>query len=729
MNNYITVYDGMVLNLGHQGENNATIFRFPIKDWRIKYGDGEFSLYNKRTYDPDGYLCEVTSDEMYVYWSVSNTDTQYKGKGRCQLVYTVDGVIAKSDTYNTMVEEALTVTETPPAPWTTWVDDIKNQVKEIKLGDLNLQKLKDYLYYIEFTDWDYNKAIEHFKNSYPSSGYCSSVRNGSFYGRNFDWFYDESASFVVRSKATKGRHASVGIAGGSPLLTKTLVEAGEWDDYFEMIPFITVDGINDAGVVCNTNVVPTGDKGHTTGTNPSAEKTLCTLMIVRFVLDYADSAADAINKIQNINWYALSGEGAIKAQELHCMIAESASTEVVEFVDNSVKVFSDVDDEYQSIPNNVPIMTNFYYDGWNGNIVTGFDVEGGISPEDTTLTAHAEGTERYEIVRERYDTLDSRDSMLQMMKGIWYTHAFDRESDPFWYSELVGYTDKYGDLTIYDNATEFSGIKEDVIDMFENRTRDGKTWQTVHTSIIDIDNKTLTVYAQESDDGFGFTVYQPGERILGIVDAGDIYYDYDVDYPQNTIGKEIRKSTDDIIDIELDVYYLLHKTINAGEVLYGDSEEYENGSVGIQIQNIKSHENDVDGTLLNHGSRISTLEGKSITSGDVSYSDSIEYESGTIGAKVKYIDNKYKVESENVTVSEDSWERIPDESVEPYIFSSVVQVQHTIGENTKVELINNNAVMFAQYGFAIADADEEYITFYSVKKPSNDVSLRVEFMG
>ena len=99
MNNYITVYDGMVLNLGHQGENNATIFRFPIKDWRIKYGDGEFSLYNKRTYDPDGYLCEVTSDEMYVYWSVSNTDTQYKGKGRCQLVYTVDGVIAKSDTY------------------------------------------------------------------------------------------------------------------------------------------------------------------------------------------------------------------------------------------------------------------------------------------------------------------------------------------------------------------------------------------------------------------------------------------------------------------------------------------------------------------------------------------------------------------------------------------------------------------------------------------------------
>lgn len=518
----------MLLNIGHQGENNAKTFVFPITDWKTKYGNGEFSLYNKRTVDPDGYLCSVTSDDNFVYWTVSNTETQYKGKGKCQLVYTVDGVIAKSDTYNTVVEEGLGSTEEPPAPWSTWVNNIKENIDDIKTKSLNLQKIQDFLFYIEFSDWDYDKAVEYFNKQYPAQGQCSSVRNGRYYGRNFDWFYDNSASFVVRSKATKGRHASIGISGGSPLLTKDIAESGVWNDYYDLIPFITVDGINDCGVACNTNVVPTGDKGNTTGTNPSSATTMYTIMIVRYVLDYADSAADAIDKIKNINWRSLSGEGAIKAQELHCMIADKDFTYVVEFVDNSVKVFSDVDDEYPNIPNNKPIMTNFYYDGWDGNIVTGFDTEGGISPEDTTLTPHAEGTERYELVSEVYESLTSKEAMTEMMEDIKYTKAFDESTDPFWYSELVGYTNKYGDLTIYNNKSDFSGIKEEVIDMFNRRQRDGKTWHTVHTSIIDIEDKSITVYSQENySDHFVFNIddyneIQRGEYVEDATSEDDI---------------------------------------------------------------------------------------------------------------------------------------------------------------------------------------------------------------
>lgn len=701
----------MVLNLGHQGENNATVFRFPIKDWRVKFGDGEFSFYNKRTSDPDGYLCEVTSDDMYVYWSVSNIDTRYKGRGKCQLVYTVDGIVAKSDTYQTIVEPALTVTEEPPAPWDTWVDDLKKRMNEIKLGDLQLQKLREYLYYVEFTEWDYEKAMEYFKEHYPTQGACSSVRNGRYYGRNFDWFYDESASFVVRAKATNGHHASVGIAGGSPLLTKEIAESGEWNDYYEMIPFITVDGINDCGVACNTNVVPTGDKGHTTGTNTGAEQTMCTMMIVRYVLDYADSAADAIEKILNVNWYALSGEGAIQAQELHCMIADASSTYVVEFVENAVKVFSDVDDEYPDIPNDMPIMTNFYYDGWDGNIVTGFDVEGGISPEDTTLTAHAEGTERYEIIKSGFAGLTTREAMTSMMKSVWYTHAFDPEEDPFWYSELVGETDTFGDLTICNNKSDFDGIKAYVIDLFNNRQRDGKTWQTVHTSIIDMENKTLTVYAQESDDGYGFTVLQPGERVHTLMDAGDILYRDTEVYPFDTVGSEltdinvdIENIGDAVNELEDTVEYLLNKTIYAGEVVYDPAEVYENRSVGKQLQNTGA---DIAAVAVS----VSTLAGN------------VAAEIASLAAEVK---RKYDSNYETYTI--DAWGEAPEED-EPYYYKAIVLPEYTVGEDTRVELLNDSPALFAEYGFAIKGVSEEGVEILSLSEPDDTVTLTVCYRG
>lgn len=93
---------------------------------------------------------------------------------------------------------------------------------------------------------------------------------------------------------------------------------------------MTLDGINDAGVVCNINVVPTGDKGRTTGTGGNYD--LCGLSVVRFILDNADSAKDAINKLQSKNiWMPNSGGYDL---EIHLMVSDGTDTFVVEFVNN-----------------------------------------------------------------------------------------------------------------------------------------------------------------------------------------------------------------------------------------------------------------------------------------------------------------------------------------------------------------------------------------------------------
>ena len=52
-----------------------------------------------------------------------------------------------------------------------------------------------------------------------------------------------------------------------------------------------------------------------------------------------------------------------------------------------------------------------------------------------------------------------------------------------------------------------------------------------------------------------------------------------------------------------------------------------------------------------------------------------------------------------------------------------------IGAETLVELINDNAVAFGTYGFAIAAVDGQAITLYSISKPTESVTLRIEIGG
>lgn len=210
-----------------------------------------------------------------------------------------------------------------------------------------------------------------------------------------------------------GRHGSHSIVHANDIITESLMSSGEWNDILDIIPFMTVDGQNDVGVFCEINVVPVGDKGHTTGTNPGKED-MCILMLTRFILDYADSATNAIDLLDELNIWAPNND--LKSLECHFMIADKYFTYVVEFVNNEVVIFSDNDSRYPKIPNHKNILTNFYLDGWDGRIITGFDTEEGIDSEDTTLTAHAMGLERYQIASDLYNSLEDADDMKYLMK-------------------------------------------------------------------------------------------------------------------------------------------------------------------------------------------------------------------------------------------------------------------------------------------------------------------------
>lgn len=302
------------------------------------------------------------------------------------------------------------------------------------------------------------------------------MRSGNFYGRNYDWTYDNAAHFVIRTAASQGGYSSVGVAGSIPSLTNDLVESRRLAQAYRILPFMTIDGINEKGVCCNVNVVPTEDMGITTGTNPDG-KELCVIALPRYILDYCDSADDAIEKILGLNIYAPRSDRF--SQELQLMIADSTKTYVVEFINNTVEVFD--------VTNTKPYITNFYIKGAEFNQDGTVDV--------SSLTTYAMGIERYNIITDGINDADDLDGMTILMTSLNYSQTYSLDVSPLWVSEYVG-----GNRKITDPYESFVPLVERYHEYWENRSRDdGKMWHTVHTSVYDLQNKKLYLLSQEEN--------------------------------------------------------------------------------------------------------------------------------------------------------------------------------------------------------------------------------------
>lgn len=133
----VIVRDAMRIPLGKQGENNAVCVVWPgiIESYAKLYGGGDFSLVVLRPGDSAPYPVPVTKDGADLVWIVNSADTAKDGYGSAELTYTVGGMVAKSQTWGTIVNTSLSGQEPgepPEDPARAWFDAIKRQI-----GDLN----------------------------------------------------------------------------------------------------------------------------------------------------------------------------------------------------------------------------------------------------------------------------------------------------------------------------------------------------------------------------------------------------------------------------------------------------------------------------------------------------------------------------------------------------------------------------------------------------------------
>lgn len=86
----------------------------------------------------------------------------------------------------------------------------------------------------------------------------------------------------------------------------------------------------------------------------------------------------------------------------------------------------------------------------------------------------------------------------------------------------------------------------------------------------------------------------------------------------------------------------------------------------------------------------------------------------------------YEGSAEIYTIAKTQWMEGGD-SIEPFKYTATIEAAHSLSAKTIIELINNDAVIFAKYGFSIGGVSGQIITIYSFELPEGPVSLTVNY--
>lgn len=129
----VYVQELMRLPLGKQGENGAAriVWQGLAARYQALYGGGAFTLTAKRCGDAAAYPVAVSTEGGDVVWLVRAADVANPGSGSCELTYTVDGAVAKSQTWSTYVAASISGDapgEPPEEPAKAWFAAIQAQI-------------------------------------------------------------------------------------------------------------------------------------------------------------------------------------------------------------------------------------------------------------------------------------------------------------------------------------------------------------------------------------------------------------------------------------------------------------------------------------------------------------------------------------------------------------------------------------------------------------------------
>ena len=121
----VTAKDVQNIIIGRRGTYETEQIVFDVSYLANTYGNWYAVLMVKRPSDIVAYPAVTTADGNLVTWTISETDTSFKGHGEIEFFwYTSDG-LAKSVIYGlTILRDIGEATTTPPDPYENWLDQM-----------------------------------------------------------------------------------------------------------------------------------------------------------------------------------------------------------------------------------------------------------------------------------------------------------------------------------------------------------------------------------------------------------------------------------------------------------------------------------------------------------------------------------------------------------------------------------------------------------------------------
>ena len=173
-------------------------------------------------------------------------------------------------------------------------------------------------------------------------------------------------------------------------------------------------------------------------------------------------------------------------------------------------------------------------------------------------------------------------------------------------------------------------------------------------------------------------------------------------------------------------------TVNTGTVFMISHANNTNNKSFILTEDARIRCGDIDNNGYTNALSMTNDPGYLLDSGNVVdsvTSSTAEYgTSKPLSAKQGYLLNKNAIgTTESKTIATTGWTALA--SSDPYTYSATVVVTTTISNSSIVELINDQAVLFGTYGFAIGSVSGQNVTIYSIGQPDASVTLKVNVKG
>lgn len=392
----------------------------------------------------------------------------------------------------------------------------KNRVKESN----------NFLYEIQYDDYEY-PSLNTIDNTPDISGGCSAAHVGNFFGRNLDLGFNEDVSFVIRcSKSNCLRSIGMAIKPG---LTRTIVKGGEVVDDYSVLPFYTMDGINQNGLVISTHVVPKVDgltkaaNGRTVG----SKREIKSLWFPRYVLDNCSTVAEVRSELNNL---VLTMETATAGDyNHHFLIADKNNNTIcVEFHNPNSDGVGEI---YVHDVSSHPWLTNFHITRADNYTKIGLKSDKTLptpfteieNPSDIPSNYGVEpicnGLERWNTLAKQciepngnIKTFYNEETMINVMRSVYYSNAYKSYSptEERWCSEFLGADLGVPSVDVPQSDERWKTVLNAAYQAWTTKKRDNSVWHTVYSSVYDIEKQSLRLTIQEGSESYHS--YQPYEE-------------------------------------------------------------------------------------------------------------------------------------------------------------------------------------------------------------------------